>query len=97
VWLSRGNLYLFFDTGIGNGICYGVFGYPLRHESTLGLAASRCLRSSCPGSFWQVTALSSKVKSPWNLTSLFFAAVNEAFIAAAMKFLIDCTRESTRS
>ena len=29
----------------------------------------------CTGSLWKVTTLSSKVKSPWNPTSLFFASM----------------------
>ena len=38
------------------------------------------------GWLWKVTTLSSKVKSPWNPTSLFFASMAE-LLTAAMIFL----------
>ena len=41
----------------------------------------------CTGSLWKVTTLSSKVKSPWNPTSLFFASMAE-LLTAAMKLLL---------
>ena len=53
-------------------------------------------RLSDTGSLGKVTTLSSKVKSPWNPTSLFFASMAEV-LTAAMKLLVDCTRESTCS
>ena len=40
------------------------------------------------GWLWKVTTLSSKVKSPWNPTSLFFASMAE-LLTAAMKLVID--------
>ena len=40
------------------------------------------------GSLWKVTTLSSKVKSPWNPTSLFFASMS-VVLTAAMKLLLD--------
>ena len=40
------------------------------------------------GSPWKVTTLSSKVRSPWNPTSLFFASMAEV-LTAAMKLLLD--------
>ena len=42
----------------------------------------------CTGSLWKVTTLSSKVKSPWNPTSLFFASM-AVVVTAAMKLLLD--------
>src|SRR6202049_4472359 len=42
----------------------------------------------CTGSLWKLTTLSSKVKSPWNPTSLFFASMADV-LTAAMKLLLD--------
>src|ERR1700675_1286810 len=42
----------------------------------------------CTGGSWKVTTLSSKVKSLWNPTSLFFASISEV-LTAAIKLLLD--------
>ena len=42
----------------------------------------------CTGTLWKVTTLPSKMKSPWNPTSLFFASMVEV-LTAAMKLLLD--------
>src|SRR5450631_1735099 len=44
----------------------------------------------CTGSLWKVTTLSSKVKSPWNPTSL-FAASMAVVVTCAVKLVTDAS------
>src|SRR5436190_1696487 len=47
--------------------------------------------ASCTGGSWNVTILSSKVKSPWNPISFLFGSISEVFTAATKSLLARST------
>src|ERR1700730_5458318 len=63
-------------------------------EETFQLVAVSPAASTCGVA--KSTTAESKVKSPWNPTTLFFASIAEV-LTATVKEPIDCTRESIRS